>query len=424
MEPVNFQKRSLEHLERDVSYALTQTKLVLQLLERLRLPVQGLSFLELGPGTDFGAQLILASLGAKVTLADRFLTKMDPSYHGELYRRLASAWDGPKCQLENAVEGGHEATSLRLLQERAEALKSVSDASIDIIYSNAVLEHVEDFRSVAIEAARITKAGGWGRHQIDMRDHRSFERPLSHLFMDEEEFQHAAKASNFEFGNRLRSMEFWAHFELAGFVVRERETNGEATDDYLAEILSRLRASGSIYRSWPKDDLRRICAAFYVQRAGGDEEALARSRASDSLSLISALKAEPVPARETEIAETVLDPASFVHESGHCWVAPLLEIGQESADEHLLDCGLRLLENDLPLGPAESLHSEIRSNGAGAYSRWGKQLYFSTSDNTSPEQNGRRYAVRYRRHRQEPPQMKGHGKPALLSEFFGRFRQT
>jgi hypothetical protein len=51
-----------------------------------------------------------------------------------------------------------------------------------------------------------------------------------------------------------------------------------------------------------------------------------------------------------------------------------------------------LFENGFPLGPADSMHADIRAKGGGAHSHWGSHLYFSTSDGTDPRTNGRIYA--------------------------------
>ena len=60
---------------------------------------------------------------------------------------------------EGYRRGSHEATSLVLVREAAEALNSIADESIDFVYSNAVLEHVVDMQ------ARRTRTGarfeGW-----------------------------------------------------------------------------------------------------------------------------------------------------------------------------------------------------------------------------------------------------------------------
>jgi len=52
-----------------------------------------------------------------------------------------------------------------------------------------------------------------------------------------------------------------------------------------------------------------------------------------------------------------------------------------------------LFEDDKPLGPAHSAHDKIHEVGLGQFSYWGPTLFFSTSDNSDPRSNGRRYRV-------------------------------
>ena len=53
----------------------------------------------------------------------------------------------------------------------------------------------------------------------------------------------------------------------------------------------------------------------------------------------------------------------------------------------------QVLENGVPLALTDSLHADIADKGAGRYSLWGGSLYFSTSDNSDPRKNGRKYEV-------------------------------
>lgn len=57
---------------------------------------------------------------------------------------------------------------------------------------------------------------------------------------------------------------------------------------------------------------------------------------------------------------------------------------------------LRLFEDGKPLGPAHTRHDRIRTHGRGAFSHWGDDLVFSSSDGTDPRHNGRKYEVRMR----------------------------
>jgi hypothetical protein len=53
---------------------------------------------------------------------------------------------------------------------------------------------------------------------------------------------------------------------------------------------------------------------------------------------------------------------------------------------------LILCEDERRLGPAHISHGDIRDKGLGRYSHWGVDMIFSTSDNSDPNSNHRRYA--------------------------------
>jgi hypothetical protein len=53
---------------------------------------------------------------------------------------------------------------------------------------------------------------------------------------------------------------------------------------------------------------------------------------------------------------------------------------------------LILCEDYKPLGPAHSLHEDIRTRGSGRYSHWGPDLIFSSSDGSDPNTNDRLYS--------------------------------
>ncbi|HEX8021899.1 hypothetical protein [Mucilaginibacter sp.] len=78
-------------------------------------------------------------------------------------------------------------------------------------------------------------------------------------------------------------------------------------------------------------------------------------------------------------------------DSGFCYKIgyDLPEIGDSNTSPTVSK--LRLFENGVELGPAHSNHNDIRNFGLGQFSHWGNSLYFSTSDNTNPLTNGRKY---------------------------------
>ncbi len=52
-----------------------------------------------------------------------------------------------------------------------------------------------------------------------------------------------------------------------------------------------------------------------------------------------------------------------------------------------------VLEDGVPLGPGNVIHQEVRDEGAGRFSFWHAEVLFSTSDNSDPRTNQRRYEV-------------------------------
>lgn len=83
-------------------------------------------------------------------------------------------------------------------------------------------------------------------------------------------------------------------------------------------------------------------------------------------------------------------------ERGNCYLSDLCSLPTrylgESPNSQKAS-SLLLFEDSRSLGPGSASHWEIRQYGKGRFSHWGRQLYFSTSDNTDPVVNGRTYAV-------------------------------
>ncbi|MFM8395199.1 MAG: acyltransferase family protein, partial [Acidobacteriota bacterium] len=69
---------------------------------------------------------------------------------------------------------------------------------------------------------------------------------------------------------------------------------------------------------------------------------------------------------------------------------------QPSLSSHNEPSLAKVLENGLPLpGPANSQHYDIRTFGNGRYSFWHDYVNFSSSDNSNPITNGRKYSYTY-----------------------------
>jgi hypothetical protein len=81
----------------------------------------------------------------------------------------------------------------------------------------------------------------------------------------------------------------------------------------------------------------------------------------------------------------------LIHERGNCYVAPL---ARKLISDSNGRSRLKLFENGQELPYPHSNHDDIRKLGAGRYSHWGDAVFFSSSDNSDPGKNGRRYSVR------------------------------
>lgn len=77
-----------------VRYAIQVSDVYLHQLRVRGIAPSGLRYFEIGPGADFAPQLVLASYGAEVTVADEYLADWDPSYHPEFYRAFLQQWRG------------------------------------------------------------------------------------------------------------------------------------------------------------------------------------------------------------------------------------------------------------------------------------------------------------------------------------------
>jgi SAM-dependent methyltransferase len=254
--PLNLMTLSLQKLDDDVNYALRLSESHLELLSRYDQRLEGLRVLELGPGTNWAPQLVMASLGAHVSVADRFPVPWDNDYHPAFYRAFREGWHAPLPAVERVLNAGaHSPDVVASFANPAEDLAGLPPAAFDLVISNAVLEHVYSLPEVCRELARVTAPGGLNLHQIDFRDHFDSIRQIDFLIIPDDEYALAFERSNGDRGNRLRASEARLLFEQNGFEFVDFEVNERCEPAYFEEFVPRLRASKSRYRDWPRDDL-------------------------------------------------------------------------------------------------------------------------------------------------------------------------
>ena len=88
----------------------------------------------------------------------------------------------------------------------------------------------------------------------------------------------------------------------------------------------------------------------------------------------------------------------FLKDQGeHCYLVYVPQfVDRSDTDETPKRSTLVMYEDGKELGPAHSLHKDIRSKGKGRFSHYQAWIFFSTSDNTDPRQNGKTYTFEFK----------------------------
>ena len=87
---------------------------------------------------------------------------------------------------------------------------------------------------------------------------------------------------------------------------------------------------------------------------------------------------------------------SFSHDEGYCWMSSLPHLSHIADNEEKpRRSNLRVFEDGKQLMFAHAPLITVQKAGEGRYNHWHEKLYFSASDNSNPNTNGRRYSIRY-----------------------------
>ena len=274
--PVNYQPlvATPDAIEKDARYAIATAQSYVDCLPGGQSYLNNRSVLELGPGPNFGAVLVLLCWGAaRVAIADRFLVPFNSTYHLPLYQRLKELLieRDPATRLDPLIEvinrKQHNAARLSSYATPLEVLAEAVDTSFDLTASNAVFEHLFNPRAAILSLHRLMVSGGIGLHQVDFRDHRDFSRPLEFLLDDERSFALLFDREHGETGGRLRPFQMEAMFREAGFGNVDFHPNLLAEKSYLDDFVPRLRkAIASPFFRTDVSDLHAVSGRFVVAK--------------------------------------------------------------------------------------------------------------------------------------------------------------
>jgi hypothetical protein len=182
---------------------------------------KGMTLLELGPGDSIATAIIAATYGAKPVLVDAGVfvrTDMLP------YMNLVSALseeglvppDISKCTNVHEILVQCNA---QYLTDGLKSLRRLENESVDLIFSQAVLEHISyyEFQDSMLECYRLLKNNCLCSHQIDLRDHLS--NGLNNLRFSRAFWESSLFSSAGFYTNRIRCDDMLEHFTQAGFKI-------------------------------------------------------------------------------------------------------------------------------------------------------------------------------------------------------------
>jgi Methyltransferase domain len=216
-------------------------------------PIAPFTCLELGPGDTLASALVMAALGAERTylvdvgeFADRDLA----TYHGVAQTLRQRGFEPPEISKARNLEDVLDRCRAVYLTEGVASLQRLTSASVDFIWSHAVLEHVRrwEFGDVVAELHRIARPGSLSSHVVDLEDHLSGS--LNSLRFTDQLWESNFFASSGFYTNRIRHRQMLEIFRRAGFTVVKDEPA------HWDRLPVRRQALASAFRSLPDEDLR------------------------------------------------------------------------------------------------------------------------------------------------------------------------
>ncbi len=144
--------------------------------KRARQPeLHGATVLELGPGDSIATAVLAAANGARAVLVDSgAYASHDLSVYRVLAGRLsARGLPAPDLASAQSLVEVLERCGATYLTDGLSSLRDIPAGSIDLVFSQAVLEHIRrhEFEETIAELARVLKSGGAASHRVDLRDH-------------------------------------------------------------------------------------------------------------------------------------------------------------------------------------------------------------------------------------------------------------
>jgi SAM-dependent methyltransferase len=222
---------------------------------------EGRHVLEVGPGDSLGTGLLALAKGAASYCAiDRFAVEFDLAVERRVFLALmAGLTEEERRRVSSVIAILPDA--YRVDESRFRYLNSVGleDAgcllargSVDVIFSNAVLEHVADVGGSIASMRSLLRPGGIMLHDVDLRSHHvGFERHPMQILEYPDWLWHAMTSHTGD-PNRARLPQYLEHLRNCGFVDVQVQVQQRFDAEMIERVRSRLARS---FREVPVDDL-------------------------------------------------------------------------------------------------------------------------------------------------------------------------
>jgi len=178
---------------------------------------------EIGPGDSAARGVVAAALGVErsylIDAGD--FAESDPAHYRGVAEALAAA-GLPVPDLAGASSRDEilERCNARYLVEGAASFAEIADRSVDLVFSQVVMEHLPyaEFDRFLAETQRVLRPGGLAMHSVDLHDHLGGK--LESLRFSQRLWEsHFMRDSGF-YTNRLRYPEIIARCAAQGFEVK------------------------------------------------------------------------------------------------------------------------------------------------------------------------------------------------------------
>ena len=183
--------------------------------------LQGKTILEMGPGDSVATALVAACYGAKTILIDAGPFAMtDLAAYRKLSEDLGrTGVNTPDISKAETLDEVLAACDSTYLTQGLADFSSIKVGTVDLIYTQAVLEHVRkrEFSDTMRECFRVLAPEGIISHRVDLKDHLGGS--LNNLRFSERVWESEFFVRSGFYTNRIRYPEMIALFKDAGFNV-------------------------------------------------------------------------------------------------------------------------------------------------------------------------------------------------------------